>query len=95
MWTAGVNGMEGQFAMLQCSQKGIAISTGSACQINELKPSATMVAMGYDDEEAKQFIRFSFDAATTEEEIEKAANVLSGVLKEHLEHVKSSERPGE
>lgn len=83
-----VSGMEGQFAMLQCSQKGIAISTGSACQINELKPSATMVAMGYGDEEAKQFIRFSFDPATTTDEINKAAEVLANVLKSHLEHVK-------
>lgn len=84
-----VHGMEGQFAMLQCSQKGIAISTGSACQINELKPSATMVAMGYEDEEAKQFIRLSFDPKTTIQEIEKAADVLSEVLKTHLEHVKA------
>jgi cysteine desulfurase len=83
-----VRGMEGQFAMLQCSQKGVAISTGSACQINEQKPSATMRAMGYDDEQAKQFIRLSFDPATTTDEINKASEVLSGVIKEHLEHVK-------
>jgi len=89
-YIAGVrlNGMEGQFAMLQCSQKGVGISTGSACQVNEQKPSATMVAMGHNDEDAKQFVRFSFDAATTQSEIEKAADVLSNVLKSHLEHVK-------
>ena len=83
-----VHGMEGQFAMLQCSQKGIAISTGSACQINDQTPSATMLAMGYDDEQAKQFIRLSFDPATTTDEIYKASELLSGVIKEHLEHVK-------
>lgn len=83
-----VQGMEGQFAMLQCSQKGVGISTGSACQINEQKPSATMVAIGYNPEEAKQFIRLSFDPATTTDEINKAATVLSDVLKSHLEHVK-------
>ncbi|MFO7923084.1 MAG: IscS subfamily cysteine desulfurase [Bacteroidales bacterium] len=83
-----VNGMEGQFAMLQCSQKGLAISTGSACQINEQKPSATMKAMGYGDEEAKQFIRFSFGPDTTADEVDQAANVLSTILKNHLEHVK-------
>lgn len=83
-----VKGMEGQFAMLQCSQKGIGISTGSACQINEQKPSATMLAMGYEPEEAKQFVRLSFDPATTPDEINKAANVLADVLKSHLEHVK-------
>lgn len=83
-----VKGMEGQFAMLQCSQKGVGISTGSACQINEQKPSATMLAMGYEPEEAKQFIRLSFDPATTSDEINKASNVLADVLKSHLEHVK-------
>jgi len=84
-----VHGMEGQFAMLQCSQKGVAISTGSACQINEQKPSATMRAIGYDDEEAKQFIRFSFDPAITGEEVLQAADILSVILKTHLEHVKT------
>jgi cysteine desulfurase len=82
-----VKGMEGQFAMLQCSQKGVAISTGSACQINEQKPSATMLAMGYDDDEAKQFIRFSFDPAITEDEVTEAAHILAGILNTHLEHV--------
>ena len=89
-YIAGIRlkGMEGQFAMLQCSQKGVGISTGSACQVNEQKPSATMVAMGREDEDAKQFIRFSFDASTTKQEIEKGAEVLAMVLKTHLEHVK-------
>lgn len=89
-YIAGVRlqGMEGQFAMLQCSQKGVGISTGSACQVNEQKPSAAMVAMGRDDETAKQFVRFSFDASTSIEEIEKGARVLADVLKSHLEHVK-------
>jgi len=82
-----VGGMEGQFAMLQCSQKGVAISTGSACQINEQRPSATMLAMGYNDEEAKQFIRFSFDPAVTKDQIIKAAGILAGILNAHLEHV--------
>jgi len=83
-----LQGMEGQFAMLQCSQKGVGISTGSACQVNEQKPSAAMVAMGRDDETAKQFVRFSFDVSTTKEEIEKGAGVLASVLKSHLEYVK-------
>ena len=82
-----VHGMEGQFAMLQCSQNGIAISTGSACQINEQKPSATMLAMGYDEEEAKQFVRFSFDASVTQHQVLKAAGILAGLLNTHLERV--------
>jgi cysteine desulfurase len=79
-----VHRMEGQFAMLECSQRGLAISTGSACQVNEQKPSATMKAIGYDDETAKQFIRLSLDAATTMEEIGQATDILADIIQKHL-----------
>ncbi len=79
-----VHRMEGQFAMLECSQRGLAISTGSACQVNEQKPSATMKAIGYDDETAKQFIRLSLDAATTMDEIGQATDILADIIQKHL-----------
>lgn len=79
-----VHRMEGQFAMLESSQRGLAISTGSACQVNEQKPSATMKAMGYDDETAKQFIRLSFDRSTTADQVEQAAGILSDIIQKHL-----------
>jgi cysteine sulfinate desulfinase/cysteine desulfurase-like protein len=47
-----------------------------------------MLALGYEEELAKQFIRFSFDPATSEDEILQSADVLSSILKTHLEHVK-------
>jgi cysteine sulfinate desulfinase/cysteine desulfurase-like protein len=48
-----------------------------------------MLALGYEEELAKQFIRFSFDPATSEDDAIQAAVVLSGILKTHLEHVKA------
>lgn len=83
-----VYGMEGQFAMLECNQKGLGISTGSACRINEQKPSATLLAMGRSKEEAGNFVRLSFDPQTTESEIEESARILQAVIEKHLQVIK-------
>lgn len=81
--------MEGQFAMLECSQQGVGISTGSACQVNEQKPSPSLLAMGYDEHDARQFIRCSFGNGNTEEEIRTAASVLKSITEKHSSLVKS------
>ena len=44
--------------MLECNRHGIAISTGSACQVGKQEPSKTMLAIGKTYEEAKQYVRF-------------------------------------
>ena len=41
-----IEGMEGQYAMLECNRSGLAISTGSACAIGMQEPSRTIMAMG-------------------------------------------------
>lgn len=83
-----IHGMEGQFAMLECSQHGLGISTGSACRINEQKPSATLLAMARSREEAINFIRLSFDPQTTETEIEQSSEILSSIIKHHLKAIR-------
>lgn len=80
-----IHGMEGQYAMLECSQQNVGFSTGSACQVNEQKPSATLLSMGRSEEEAKSFIRLSLSSQTTEEEIQTAGSVLRDVVKRYLE----------
>lgn len=84
-------GMEGQYAMLECSQHGLAISTGSACQVNEQKPSPALLAMGRTAEEAMGFIRLSLDSRTTDEEIGQAVQILAGVVQKYLEKVVPNE----
>ncbi|MFU8812646.1 MAG: IscS subfamily cysteine desulfurase [Balneolaceae bacterium] len=75
--------MEGQYAMLECSQRGVGMSTGSACRVNEQQPSPTMLALGYSEQDAMQFVRLSLDADNTEEEIRKAVKILAGVIEKH------------
>ncbi|MEX1213351.1 MAG: IscS subfamily cysteine desulfurase [Balneolaceae bacterium] len=82
-------GMEGQFAMLECNQRGIAFSTGSACQVNQQKPSPTLLAMGRNEEEARQFVRISLDPELTERDIRRAGEILRRVMEEHLQLSKS------
>ncbi|WP_404454688.1 IscS subfamily cysteine desulfurase [Virgibacillus necropolis] len=74
-----IDGIEGQYVMLECNRYGIAISTGSACQVGNHKLSRTMKALGRSDAEAKQFIRLSFGKHTTIEDIDKTAEAFKKI----------------
>jgi len=81
-------GMEGQYLMLECSQAGLAISTGSACQVGEEKPNRTMKAMGRSDQEAREFVRLSLGKKNNEEQIDVIIEKIDTILKRHFEKVK-------
>ncbi|MFH5831463.1 IscS subfamily cysteine desulfurase [Halalkalibaculum sp. DA3122] len=83
-----IHGMEGQYAMIECNRYGLAISTGSACSVGSEKPAASMVALGRDEQEAREFIRISLGKQTTEEEISEAFNILEKVLTRHFSMIK-------
>jgi cysteine desulfurase len=55
----------------------IAASTGSACHSGETEPSAVLLAMGVSRDVALGAIRFSLGRWTTEEEIDRAVEVLA------------------
>ncbi|WP_020059946.1 IscS subfamily cysteine desulfurase [Bacillus sp. 123MFChir2] len=74
-----IKGIEGQYTMLECNRRGIAISTGSACQIGKQEPSKTMLAIGKEHDEAKQYVRFSFGQQTTTEHIDAAIHAITEV----------------
>ena len=80
--------MEGQFLMLECSQAGLAISTGSACQVGSDKPNRTMKAMGRSDEEAREFVRFSFGKQNTEDQIDVIIEKIDTILNRHFAKAK-------
>ncbi|MFD1019380.1 IscS subfamily cysteine desulfurase [Thalassobacillus hwangdonensis] len=73
----GIDGLEGQWVMLEANRKGVAISTGSACQAGMQSPSKTMLAMGIPEEEAKTFIRISLGKTHTKEDIEALVSCLT------------------
>ncbi|MEQ9091949.1 MAG: IscS subfamily cysteine desulfurase [Balneola sp.] len=81
-------GMEGQFLMLECSQAGLAISTGSACQVGSDKPNRTMKAMGRSDEDAREFVRFSFGKQNTEDQIDVIIEKIGTILSRHFAKAK-------
>ncbi len=81
-------GMEGQFLMLECNQAGLAISTGSACQVGSEKPNRTMKAIGRSDEEAREFVRFSFGKNVKEDDLNKIIGKIDTILNRHFNKVR-------
>ncbi|WP_241680137.1 IscS subfamily cysteine desulfurase [Metabacillus mangrovi] len=67
---------EGQYAMLACSQNGIAIATGSACHSGMAKPPETLLSLGIPEEEAHSFIRISTGRNTTLSHMEQVETIL-------------------
>lgn len=74
--------MEGQWAMLECDRRGIAISTGSACLVGMNEPSHAVTALGIDGEHAKSFIRASFGIHTTKEDILLLTSTLHKIVED-------------
>lgn len=74
--------VQGQHIMLECNRYGIAISTGSACQVVQSRPSRTMTAIGKPDNLAKGFFRISLGAQTTKEDLDKTVAVLEKIMSE-------------
>ncbi|WLR48296.1 IscS subfamily cysteine desulfurase [Halobacillus litoralis] len=73
--------MEGQFAMLEGNRRDFHFSTGSACHAGSQEPPGTLIAMGYDVEEAKSFIRLSLSHHQKNEQIKELALFLKGLCK--------------
>lgn len=65
----GIEGMDGEMLLMKLDQKGIAVSSGSACASGGGKPSPVLAAMGVAAEFAKSAIRVSLGKDNTEAEI--------------------------
>lgn len=79
-------GIEGESLLLLLNEKGIAVSTGSACSSKSLDPSHVLLAIGLRHEDAHGSIRFTISRYTTDKEIEytvkaakEAAKKLRGI----------------
>ncbi len=62
--------IEGESFLFHLADKGIAVSTGSACSSHSLEPSHVLLAIGLKPEDAHGSIRFTLSRYTTKEEIE-------------------------
>jgi cysteine desulfurase NifS len=74
-------GMRGESIVLTLDQKGVSLSSGSACRSGSPKPSHVLLALGLSEEEAHCSIRMSLGISNTLEEIEKTISLLGDMIK--------------
>lgn len=72
----GINGLDGEMLLMKLDQKGIAVSSGSACASGSSDPSPVLLAMGVSAEQAKTAVRISLGVTNTEKEIVSFLNFL-------------------
>ena len=74
-------GISAELLLILLDQAGIAASAGAACASGALEPSHVLLAMGRSEQEARASIRFSFGAENTEEEVRRAAQIVTNCVK--------------
>jgi cysteine desulfurase len=76
-----VPGCEGDVLLYLLDERGIHVSTGSACQAGVPEPSHVLMAMGVDESEARGALRFSLGYSTTEADIDQVISVFADVVR--------------
>lgn len=74
------DGIEGESLLLSLNDKGIAVSTGSACSSKTLEPSHTLIAMGLLHEEAHGSLQVTLGRFSKESDIDSLIKTLPGVV---------------
>ena len=73
-------GLRGEILLHMANDQGLIVGTGSACSSNaKARFSKIALACGYDEKTADGVLRLSFSSETTEEEIDKATNILNEI----------------
>ncbi len=78
--SASFAGVRAEVLLHALEDKGIYVSSGSACSTNKPSVSATLQAIGIDRSLLDSTLRFSFSTETTKEEIEYTLKVLAQEL---------------
>src|SRR6478672_2641059 len=72
--------LEAEAILLLLSEQGICASAGAACSSGSLEPSHVLRAMKIDEKIAHGAVRFSLSRFTTDAEVDRALEVLPGVI---------------
>ena len=75
-------GVNGEDLIIKLDENGVAASTGSACSVKKQKPSHVLKAMGFSYEEITGSLRLSLGLHNTKDEVDRAIDILSSVIKE-------------
>src|SRR5262249_26232030 len=77
----GFSRLEAEAILLLLSEHGICASAGAACSSGSLEPSHVLRAMKIDPRIAHGAIRFSLSRYTTDDEIDRALEILPSVIR--------------
>lgn len=72
--------MEGEALLMALDRKGFAVSSGSACASGAGEPSPVLLAMGYDEDLAKNAIRVSFGKDNETADIDRLIATLAPLI---------------
>ncbi|MFZ4502693.1 MAG: cysteine desulfurase family protein [Methylovulum sp.] len=75
-----IDNINGEMLLMKLDQKGIAVSSGSACANNSKSSSKVIIAMGYPVITAESAIRVSFGKNNTEQEVALFFETLLSLL---------------
>ncbi len=73
-------GVEGEALLLRLDEKGIAVSTGSACSSKSLEPSPVLTAIGLKPEQAHGSLRITLGKDNTEQDIDYAIEQIRNIV---------------
>lgn len=73
--------IEGESLVLLLDEKGIAVSTGSACSSKKLEPSHVLTALGLRPEQAHGSLRVTLGRWTKEEDVDYFLEVIPDIVK--------------
>jgi cysteine desulfurase len=73
-------GVDAEALLVALDLEGLAVSTGAACAAGGIEPSHVLRAMGQPPERVQSSLRLSLGRGTTQEEVDRAADVISAVV---------------
>jgi Cysteine sulfinate desulfinase/cysteine desulfurase and related enzymes len=73
-------GVRAEVMLHALEDKGIYVSSGSACSSNKRRESAVLTAIGLDRDRLESTLRFSFNETNTEEEVDYTIKVIEELL---------------
>jgi cysteine desulfurase len=72
--------IEGESLILDLDMKGVAVSTGSACQSSSGDPSHVLLAMGISHAVCRGSLRFSLGSENTQQDIDYVLDIMPGIV---------------
>ncbi len=72
--------IEAEDLVIALDLEGVAVSTGAACAAGAVEPSHVLRAMGLAPERVQSSLRLSVGHTTTEEDVDRAAEVIAAVV---------------